>query len=466
MTTPHDAIAAVPESGTPDRSLMQALLIERYVYVLDSVPAENDFDPTGTGTITLGITVQGVGEIFWYDSTDSTTSHDGVTCIVGANGERFKIDGTDYLVHSVLSFTLTDPPTELDSPPVDLGDAYLIPAGSSADWATKTDYIGLWTSRGFVYIAPKVGRLVYVEDEDTYYRYTDEGAWTQGFGSNALGDNSVPLSAVINFGYTVRVEDQTTNAPPSSAKGTAYIIGPSPTGDWAGQSGKIAIREAEGTGNVYVIYNPPVGARAYDKDQDKDFQWNGTIWRSAAGEFKITYQSFTANGTWTKPDDCFMIIVEVWGAGGNGGTGNTPGAGGGGAGGGYAQKTLLDAEVADSISVTAGTGTNTFSHTTPVSSTAGGNGAIDGTGGEGGQGSGGDINLKGQGGGTGSGTSGTEAQGGVGGSAPRGGGGGRGERDSNGQDGAAPGGGGSGSSQGTSGDGAIGEVLVTQYIRV
>ena len=127
-----------------------------------------------------------------------------------------------------------------------------------------------------------------------------------------------------------------------------------------------------------------------------------------------TIQTFTSNGTWTKPAGCRRIVVELVGGGGGGGGSRCTtvlGASGGG-GGGYSRK-IIDVEAIASETVTIGAGGiggsydgsyvytpatagGTTSFGAHLSATGGAIGSNASTnGGAGGVGSSGDINLTG-----------------------------------------------------------------------
>lgn len=320
----HEAIAASPVAGTPQRDLMQALLISRYGYIIGDSEDPTSFDPRNTSTGERTLVLGYKGGWFWYDPDDSTTSHDGSTTIVTTDGGRYKTDSFDRLVFSVLDKDVSTPPDENDSPPVAEGDAYLVPSGATGDWSTHEDDIAVYTARGWQFITPTTGRFVFIEDEGKYYHFSAGGTWTEGFGNTPPPDNTVPLSSTINFGYFVRVENQTTDTPPGSPSvGDAYIIGDSPTGDWVGKSNQVAICEVAGE---FVIYNPPEGMRAFDKSDKTDYQFRNSSWSTASGNFKITTQYYTSNATWSKPTDLIAVRVHCVG----GGQGGGPGAGDGG----------------------------------------------------------------------------------------------------------------------------------------
>jgi hypothetical protein len=86
---------------------------------------------------------------------------------------------------------------------------------------------------------------------------------------------------------------------------------------------------------------------------------NGVVSDIGAGD---KYETFTASGTYTKPSDAALIIVDMWGAGGGGGggAGGSNAAartgGGGGGGGAFVTSTFLAANIGSSAEVTIGAG--------------------------------------------------------------------------------------------------------------
>lgn len=165
-----------------------------------------------------------------------------------------------------------------------IGDRYLIPtAATGADWAGKDGRIGIFTAAGWFFATLTVGKSLYVEDEDAFYYRNTLGAWIPGVGSIALGAGSVAITSIIgvNASFIVKVENQTTNAPPASpTAGIAYIIGPSPTGSWAGNAGKLAMCLVDG---AYTIIQPVVGDQVYDKSLKVTAAFTGTGWTTSAG---------------------------------------------------------------------------------------------------------------------------------------------------------------------------------------
>jgi hypothetical protein len=119
---------------------------------------------------------------------------------------------------------------------------------------------------------------------------------------------------------------------------------------------------------------------------------NGTTWASTT-PFGTNVQVFTSSGTFTVPAGITRAKVTVVGGGGSG----AAGAGGGGGGGGTAIEIVTGLTPAGTVAVTVGgvAGTSSFG---AYCSATGGATVTSITGGAGGVGSGGDINLTGGGG--------------------------------------------------------------------
>jgi len=277
MTVNHDAVAAIPIVGNVNKTLTRNVLVARMPYVLADAEDSRNLVATDPSTGAIIVDMMLFGRVFHYDPTDTTTAHDGTSCLVSADGKRYKLAlGTDVFAYAVLDNTIATPP---GSPA--LGDAYLVAAAATGAWAGKSNYIAVKTARGWEFVNFSIGRFIYVESVDTYFHKNAGGAWVPGFGSGIFAANSVPLSAAINFGRRLIVENQTTTAPPGSPTvGVAYIIGPSATGGWAGLDGKIAICEVAGS---FVVYTPTNGWAAYDKARNTEFRFNGSAWISSAG---------------------------------------------------------------------------------------------------------------------------------------------------------------------------------------
>lgn len=252
-----EAIDALPAGAVKDNAVLRNFLVKRVIFAIadDEDPEEFVALDPDLGELPLGLAFG--GKLFFLDPDDSTSVHDGTTVIVTDDGYRYKINGTDYLVRSVLDKDLDEPPADPE-----LGDAYIVAASATDDWSGHDDDIAIFTARGWEFITPTIGRLVLVEDEESYYHWTVAGAWALGFGDQVLSSNSVLPAHLLGGKVVWIVENQTTNAPPGSpSDGVQYIIGSSPTGAWAGNAAKLAIYY----GSAWIVVTPADGYQAYDK---------------------------------------------------------------------------------------------------------------------------------------------------------------------------------------------------------
>jgi hypothetical protein len=149
-------------------------------------------------------------------------------------------------------------PSPLRPAPI-LGDAYLVPAGATGAWSSHVDSIAVWTARGWSYIAPKIGYLLYVENQLGYYHYAPSGSWVAGIGTSALGSGTVLPASLLGGKSAWQVENQTTNAPPGSpADGVQYIIGPARPGHGlARRASSPSRRTARGSSSRRSRATPP-----------------------------------------------------------------------------------------------------------------------------------------------------------------------------------------------------------------
>ena len=279
MTVYHDAVAALPIPGSADKALLRNIVTARMPYVLSDSDVVTNLVALDPSTGAAIVDILYLGRVFHYDPTDTTTANDGVSCLVSSDGRRYKLaTSTDVFAYAVLDNSISVPP---GSPSI--GDAYLISAAATGAWAGKDGYVTVQTKRGWEFINFGIGRMIYVESVESYYHKSSLGVWTTGFGANALSANSVPITAIIGAkaSFIIKVENQTTNAPPGSPTApTAYIIGPSPTGAWAGNAGMLAICLVSGS---FTIIAPVAGDQVYDKAQQITVTFNGSAWVPTAG---------------------------------------------------------------------------------------------------------------------------------------------------------------------------------------
>lgn len=250
--------------------------------ILDAIQARaiyNRQSAEDTQTIDLtGVTMlcdETTGNLYAYDSADASTAHDAVTCFVDANGRRYKVVDEVRWPWAVLD--------RLGTPPgaPNVGDTYLITTGTGA-WAGQDDYITRYAAAGWAFIAPRTGIPLYVEDETAFYHYTAGGAWAAGLGSLSLTADAV--TPVENqFWGGVSVEDILNTPPGGPSNGEAYLVDTSPTGDFAGQNGKIAYRRS----GAWEFESPYEGAAVYDKDSDAVYRFEGGAWGTQTETAKV-----------------------------------------------------------------------------------------------------------------------------------------------------------------------------------
>lgn len=94
---------------------------------------------------------------------------------------------------------------DVNAPPAspDDGDTYLIPSGSSGEWASYPFHIAVAVGGSWVYIEPRIGYLAYVEDEDLYYQYglgSPSGWVAMDFGGSGGGGSGISGITVRDVG--------------------------------------------------------------------------------------------------------------------------------------------------------------------------------------------------------------------------------------------------------------------------
>lgn len=295
-----------PALDARDAVALRNALVKRCIYALADSDDPTDFVANTDGQVTIGLGY--AGAVFWLDPADTTTAHDGITCIVTSDGYRYKV--SDFVApYSVLAINQTTPP---GSPSI--GDAYLTSAAPTGAWAGEGEQIAVYTSRGWVFVQPRVGQQIYVADGTSAFFFLDENGdivvQTQS------GPNTIRDGSLIGGQRRFIVESQTVNTPPGSpGLGIYWIVGPSPTGAWSGQAAKIATSY---DGSNWTFITPPTGLEAYDKVSGSNFIFiTGTGWISAAGAWgKIAYVKTMGSGSTTAPTGSH--------AGGSVSTGATP----------------------------------------------------------------------------------------------------------------------------------------------
>lgn len=282
-----DYFTLLTGSTAVNKSGLLTALEARGVYVIADGENPQSYDSGNS----VGLFYTGI--LFWRDNTDSTTAHDGVTCIVTNDGVRFKTDyfaGHPMRFIAVLDKDLTAPP---GSPVV--GDAYIVAAGGTGAWATHDKQIASWTARGWRFIIPVKYDHAFVVDELLFYHYNASNVWTSGLPGLVIANDSISPQKRKYGKFGLKITNQTTNTPPGTpADGDAYIIGGTPTGVWAGNAKNIAIFET----SAWVIYTAQAGYLVFDQSLNQAVLFNAGIWNSLVSGISnvATAISTTASG--------------------------------------------------------------------------------------------------------------------------------------------------------------------------
>lgn len=270
-------------AGNVSKTALITLFEQRGIYVIEDGETPTALTPGNATHLAYR------GLVFWYDSTDATTAHDGISCIVTADGKRFKSDGFDGAqarFWHVKDKDLSAPP---GSPTI--SDSYIVAAAGSGAWAAKDKYVATWTARGWQFQVPTAYDLAAVIDETTIYHYSAGGSWTSGFPFITVGDETILPSALKYGRFGLSVVNQTTDAPPGSpGDGDAYVIDGSPTGAWTGHAREIAIYQS----SAWVLYTPYDGATVYDTDTATTIVYNAGAWVPQSSGYAVVTSVYTA----------------------------------------------------------------------------------------------------------------------------------------------------------------------------
>lgn len=264
---------------------MRNSIVKRSLYAIANSENAADFLANTDGAVCLGLVVN--GDVFWLDPADTTSIHDGTTIIVTSDGYRYKL--SDFRPRpAVKAIGQVSPP---GSPAI--GDGYLTHAAPSGAFAGHGEELAYWTTRGWVFVQPRVGELIYVTDGSRRWVFLDEGGAIQSRFDYA--PDTLPDTAIIGGQRRYIVESQTVNTPPGSpGLGVYWIIGPAPTGAWLGHAGKIATNYGAG----WQIITPANGLEAYDRANSINFIFRtGSGWVPAGGAWERVSRIYTAGSS-------------------------------------------------------------------------------------------------------------------------------------------------------------------------
>lgn len=92
-----------------------------------------------------------------------------------------------------------------------------------------------------------------------------------------------------------RVIDKDLNTPPAATGGSLYIVGPSPTGAWAGQAGKLALYQSgDDLTASWLLIAPKSGWSVYVVDEALRYTFDGAAWVAPA---KVRHAQVIGDGT-------------------------------------------------------------------------------------------------------------------------------------------------------------------------
>lgn len=132
-----------------------------------------------------------------------------------------------------------------------------------------------------------------------------------------------------------RVEDNDATSPPGScADGACYIPAATATGTWAGKENYVAIAVGANAANGWYFIAPEEGMRAWVKDEDAEFAYDGSAWSAYSPAAGASSQSKSASFTTMSGVDHYDVdtsggavtvtlnaspatneVVEIWDAG-------------------------------------------------------------------------------------------------------------------------------------------------------
>lgn len=283
-----DFLPALPITGRANKALLRDALVKRVIYPFFDGESPTTWTATVNGAIPAAI-ANSSGGIFFFDEADTTTAHDGVVCIVTADGKRYKTSNMT-MPDSVKGIGIDEPPADPE-----IGDAYIVSSSPDGDWAYNPDEIAVYTIREWLFITPRVGRPIYVEGSDHYFM-DENGDWLPVF---IPSGGQIRDQSLVGGQRRYIVQNKTTNAPPGSPSPEVYwIVGPSPTGAWSGHAGKIATFY-DGD-SAWTIIEPKNGDEAFDIALLSNWLYYGGTWQFGGGAWsKVQHVKTTGTGSTT-----------------------------------------------------------------------------------------------------------------------------------------------------------------------
>ena len=99
---------------------------------------------------------------------------------LGAQGWNTDMDNNLLLIGR-FGFHLSVKDRDLATPPASptAGDSYIVPAAPTGAWVGQTGKVAVWSGTAWVYGAPRLGWVAYIEDEEKLSVYK-AGGWSAG----------------------------------------------------------------------------------------------------------------------------------------------------------------------------------------------------------------------------------------------------------------------------------------------
>lgn len=274
----------IPDTGSQSYSATRAALAALSALPLINAAAVTAFNAEDNAAeYTTYNAVLYAGQVYEYDSSDSTSSHDPAGGVIVDGSARRYIRATGLQpVHVVLDKDLTAPPGGET-----FADTYYVAASATGDWAGHDGEIAYYSDRGWLFDPVDEGFILYVTDEACFYYMPSGGTLTKGLGDLALGDASIEAKHLA-FPMGISVEASQATPPGSPTDRVCYIVTATATGAWAGEETKVA--EYDSTAAAWVFHTPVEGAFVYAKDDETFKKFNGTAWVDAIADSGIVEQ--------------------------------------------------------------------------------------------------------------------------------------------------------------------------------
>lgn len=127
------------------------------------------------------------------------------------------------------------------------------------------------------------GRVHLANSDNLGYAYIEDSETQKHVRANEA------LRLIDGFSRATSVKDKDLSTPPGSpSNGDSYIVGASPTGDWASQANSIAFY----TESAWFFIAPIAGNMAFVQDENAWYEYDGTNWVSDGGAVVSPFGAF------------------------------------------------------------------------------------------------------------------------------------------------------------------------------